>query len=251
MVSRASGFRSVEARSGYCRLYDEAVAQSSSRIEESDVETSFGTTHVLHAGDPGRPPLVALHAKSMSSTMWIPLLPALMASHRVHLIDAVGDVNKSVATQVLSSPGRVVAWLRETTEALSVDRSPIVAASIGTCMAAHFAMAEPARVERLALVCPAGIVSRLHARWVLRGLVSLAATRVRPRPERVATFFDSMAMPTTRPRLRGGPVATRRAAVLRGHERLPHPGQRGEAGPLRPRPPRLLHHPRTGDRGGM
>jgi pimeloyl-ACP methyl ester carboxylesterase len=58
--------------------------------------------------DPSKPPLVALHGKSTSSTMWLPMLPALTATHHVRMIDAVGDVNKSVPTSVLSSPERVV-----------------------------------------------------------------------------------------------------------------------------------------------
>ena len=66
---------------------------------------------MLTAGDPSNPPLVALHAKSFSSTMWLPLLPTLTASHYVRMFDAVGDVNKSVATDVLSSPARVVGWI--------------------------------------------------------------------------------------------------------------------------------------------
>ena len=113
MAARPSGFKTDEARAEYCRLYDEAIALSPVPVEESDVETSFGTTHVLTAGDPSKPPLVALHAKSFSSTMWVPLLPTLTASHHVRMLDAVGDVNKSVATDVMSSPARVVQWIDE------------------------------------------------------------------------------------------------------------------------------------------
>jgi pimeloyl-ACP methyl ester carboxylesterase len=163
-VGQASGFRSVEAGAAYCRPYDEALAASAVPVEECDVETSYGVTHVLRAGDPADPPLVALHAKSFSSTMWLPLLPALVDGHYVNLIDAMGDVNKSVATQVLSSPRRVASWLEETTTALQIRRASIVAASVGTWMAVHYAMEHPERVDRLALICPAGIVSRQHAR---------------------------------------------------------------------------------------
>jgi hypothetical protein len=80
-MERASGFRSANERDAYGRLYDEAVGQSAVPVEESDVETSFGLTHVLNAGDPAKPPLLALHAKSFGSTMWLPLLPSLTATH--------------------------------------------------------------------------------------------------------------------------------------------------------------------------
>jgi len=63
-------------------------------VEETDVETSFGTTHVLTAGDLSKPPLVALHGLMISSTMWLPILPALTRTHQVRMLDAVGDLNK-------------------------------------------------------------------------------------------------------------------------------------------------------------
>jgi pimeloyl-ACP methyl ester carboxylesterase len=157
---------------------------------------------VLAAGDPSHPPLVALHAKAMSATMWLPLLPALSTSRRVYLLDAVGDLNKSVAARVLSSPARVVAWMDETLGALGVESTALVRASIGTWMGVHYAMAHPERIERLALLCPAGIVSRQHARWLLSAML-LAS--VRPTTDRVTTFVDSMAMPASAPRLREDP----------------------------------------------
>lgn len=202
MVGRPSGFRTDTARAEYCRLYDEAIALSPMPVEESDVETSFGTTHVLTAGDPKKPPLVALHGAAISSTMWLPLLPAMTASHHVRMLDAVGEINKSVATSVLSSPARIVEWIDEVLDALGIERHAMVAASKGAPMATHYAMARPQRVERLAMVCPAGIVSRLDTSWLLRAVL---ATKVRPTRVKTEAFVDAMAMEETRPSLRTDP----------------------------------------------
>jgi hypothetical protein len=59
MAGRPSGFKTEAGRAEYYRLYDEAVSQSPVPVEQSDLETSFGTTHVLTAGDPSKPPLIA------------------------------------------------------------------------------------------------------------------------------------------------------------------------------------------------
>ena len=201
-MARPSAFKSDEARAAYCRLYDEAIAQSAVPVEESDVETSFGTTHVLTAGDPSKPPLVALHGMGISSTMWLPLLPALTASHYVRMLDAVGDVSKSVATAVMSSSAGVTKWIDESLARLGVQRSAFLGASFGSWMATSYAIARPGCVERLALVCPAGIVSAQHTGWILRGLLN---TRIRPIPAKLEAFIDSMATERTRPRLHADP----------------------------------------------
>jgi pimeloyl-ACP methyl ester carboxylesterase len=201
-MARPSAFKSDEARAAYCRLYDEAIALSPVPVGESDVETSFGATHVLTAGDRSKPPLVALHAMATSSTMWLPLLPALTASHHVRMLDTVGDVGKSVATGVLSSPARVVEWIDEALDRLGVERIAVVAASTGAWMATHYAMARPDRVERLALVCPAGIVSSQHTRWLIRAFMDGRILAKRPRFE---AFVDSLAMESSWQRMRTDP----------------------------------------------
>ena len=71
-MAAVSAFRSDGARADYCQLYEAALAISTVPVTESDIETSFGRTHVLHAGDPSKPPLVALHGSSVSSTSWVP-----------------------------------------------------------------------------------------------------------------------------------------------------------------------------------
>ncbi len=96
-----SAFRSDDARAAYCQLYDAAVAASTMPVTESDIETSFGRTHVLTAGDPSKPPLVAMHGINISSTSWLPLLPTLAAAHKVTMIDALGPTYSSmIGTEV-------------------------------------------------------------------------------------------------------------------------------------------------------
>lgn len=153
-MARLSKFRSDDARAAYLRLYDAALSASPAQVTESDVETSFGSTHVLHAGDRSKPSLVALHGSSISSTSWVPLLPVLTATHYVTMIDAIDEAGKSVAARPTTKVADITTWLDETLRAIDVQRSSFVAASRGTWIAAHYAVAFPEKVERLALLCP-------------------------------------------------------------------------------------------------
>ena len=130
-----SAFRSDDVRAAYLRLYDAALAASTIPVTESDIDTSFGRTHVLRAGDPSKPPLVALHGSSISSTSWVPLLPILTATHRVTMIDAIDESGKSIATKPTTDSAGLVAWLDETLRAVDIQRSALVAVSRGTWIA--------------------------------------------------------------------------------------------------------------------
>jgi pimeloyl-ACP methyl ester carboxylesterase len=201
-VARISAFRSDEACAAYCQLYDAALATSTVPVTESDVETSFGRTHVLNTGDSSKPPLVALHGSSISSTMWLPLLPTLAADHNVTMIDAIGEPGKSIATKPITNITQIVEWLDETLRAVDIERSAIVAASYGALIATHYTMAFPDRVDRLALVCPVGIVSRVRPSTLVRALTNVG---VRLTERRVQSLLDATVIPTNRGLLRREP----------------------------------------------
>ena len=197
-----SAFRSHEVRDAYCQLYDAALAAAPMAIAESDVETSFGRTHVLTAGDLSNPPLVAVHPLAFSSTSWLPLLSTLAARHRVTMIDAIGDVTKSVASKPITTAAHVVAWLDETLRALTIERAAMVAMSMGTWMTTQYSMAYPGRVDRLALVAPVGLVCGQHLGWTLRGAY---ANFVRPTRARLESFIDTTATSAGQRRMREDP----------------------------------------------
>jgi pimeloyl-ACP methyl ester carboxylesterase len=135
-MAKVSAFRTDDARAAYCDLYDAALATSPMPVIETDVETSFGRTHVLTAGDPSKPPLVAIHPLAFSSTSWLPLLPTFAANHSVTVIDAVGDLNKSVASKPMTRASHVVAWLDEALSTLEIKRAAMVGMSMGSWMSA-------------------------------------------------------------------------------------------------------------------
>ncbi|OBI49948.1 hypothetical protein A5707_15850 [Mycobacterium kyorinense] len=201
-MAAVSAFRSDAARAAYLKLYDAALATSNLPVTELDIETSFGTTHVLTAGDPSKPALVALHGMEISSTMWVLLLPILAANHSVTMIDAIDEAGKSIATKPPSNSAELVAWLDETLRAVDILRSAIVGASRGAWIGTNYAIAFPERVERLALVCPVGIVRGLKLSFLMRGLTTMG---VRPTEERIWSFLDAMVMPTNRRSLREEP----------------------------------------------
>ena len=151
-----SAFRSDSTPAAYWQLYDAALATSTIPVTESDIDTSFGRTHLLSAGDASRPPLVALHGASITSTMWVPLLPTLAANHCVTMIDTIGEPGKSIAAKPTTNSSEMVAWLDETLRAVDIRRSAIVAVSKGTWIATHYTMAFPERVGTLGACVPGG-----------------------------------------------------------------------------------------------
>lgn len=76
-------------------------------------------------------------------------MPVLTATHYVTMIDAIDEVGKSVATRPTTKIADITTWLDETLRAMDVQRLRLVAASRGTWIAAHYAVAFPEKRERV------------------------------------------------------------------------------------------------------
>ncbi len=135
----------------------------------------------------------------ISSTMWLPLLPALTATHHVRMLDAVGDLNRAWRGRL---DPRVVEWIDEVLDTLQIGHTALVGLSFGSWMATQYAMRRPDRIERLAILAPAGIVSRQHLKWLVEMTFKV---QLRPTPARVERAFDTFVMEQTRRQLREDP----------------------------------------------
>ncbi len=106
-----------------------------------------GTLHVESTGD--GPPLVLLHGWAMHSGIWGALVPRLATRFRVHAVDLPGH-GRSASMTSFTLDGTVAA----VGAALEPGEGPltVVGWSLGGQVAMRWALAEPARVGRLALV---------------------------------------------------------------------------------------------------
>jgi pimeloyl-ACP methyl ester carboxylesterase len=142
-------------------LYDGYLARWPVPVEQMDVDTSFGSVHVLVCGPSNGHPVLLLHAASMASTSWLPNVEALcQAGFRLYAPDHIGEAGKSRLREIDSyprSPGEVGALYAEVAQRLEIGPGPVIGASAGGHAALRYARAAPDRVTRLALLGPMGI----------------------------------------------------------------------------------------------
>ena len=97
-------------------------------------------------------PLLCIHGLGGSSNIWTPVLPAL-SRFKVIRPDLPGSARSALPDQPLSIDLYVTA-LEGVLDALSIDAVHIVAHSLGTVVAQHFATRHANRVKSLALFGP-------------------------------------------------------------------------------------------------
>lgn len=155
----ASIYRTPEGRARILELYDRGVEALGLDVEERWVGTRFGRTHVLVVGPEGAPPLVAFHGGNATNPLSLAWFRPLAETWRIHAPDTVGHPGKSAETRPDPGGDDYGLWAVDVLEGLGLGRVPMVGPSYGAGIVLRTAAVEPERVERAALVVPAGVVS--------------------------------------------------------------------------------------------
>ncbi len=168
-------FRSAQGQARYFAAYDAALALWPVPVESFEAPTRFGRTHVHASGPLDAPPLVLLPGQAISSTMWYPNIAALNRAFRVYAPDIPGDMGKSISTRPFKQPADFAEWLTDLWDALQLAQAHLVGLSYGGFAALRLALAAPARVQRLVLLSPAGVLPLRPAYFLRMASVMLPA----------------------------------------------------------------------------
>jgi pimeloyl-ACP methyl ester carboxylesterase len=146
--------------------------------EPMDLPGRYGRTHLVASGPEDAPTLVLLHMFFSSLTQWAANIADLSRDHRVYAIDVMGQPGKSIPDQPLKSRQDCVAWLSEVLNALNIENTNLVGASFGGWLTLNYALGAPERLNKIALLSPAGGFLPLVKQFYVRGmLTNLIPTR--------------------------------------------------------------------------
>jgi pimeloyl-ACP methyl ester carboxylesterase len=168
MASQIGRFRDDAARARYMQAYEAGLAAWPEAPAGRDVETTFGTTHVLEVGPAEATPIVLLHAVAVASPSWYPNIAALSAAHRVYAVDTIGDVGRSAQTVRLRTAAEMVSWLEQVFVGLELSRLHLVGLSYGAWVALNQARGSADRLASVTAIDPIGAIGRAQGTFLLR-----------------------------------------------------------------------------------
>ncbi|MEU7515408.1 alpha/beta fold hydrolase [Streptomyces sp. NPDC042898] len=180
---------SDDLRDRYFATCDVLYAKGAPARSETDVETSFGTTHVYRYGpaDPAadsRTPVVLIHGSGGCSAQWYPNTLALSAERPVYALDTPGDPGRSVQREPMWQPERAARWMDEALDALGLDKVHLVGSSYGGWLVINQAHLRPGRLASVTALDPGGLekVGLRFFVWIFASLFATYAPKAwRPR----------------------------------------------------------------------
>lgn len=162
-MSAQQVFKSEGSRDAIRARYNQIL--STFPFRQRYVETTFGRTFILEAGDAKNPPLVLLHGSCNNSAFWFGEISALSGMFHVLAVDILGEGGNSAENRLDLDSEDYADWLAEVFGACAIERPVVMGNSLGSWMALRFATKFPECVGKLILIAPAGL-SGINAKFL-------------------------------------------------------------------------------------
>lgn len=150
-------FKSAAARADIHARYRDLLAFWPVPSEHLRLPTSQGETFVVACGAKDAPPLILLHGAMSLAASWMGDAAVWSRRFRVYAIDMIGEPGFSAPARPPLGDEAYAIWLDDVMDGLGLKTAAFVGMSLGGWLALDYLHRRPERVERLVLLCPAGI----------------------------------------------------------------------------------------------
>ena len=156
-MSTDSIYRSAQGEAEVLALYEKKLANLAVETHSEMVDTRFGRTHVLAAGPPEAPPVMALTGISTGAPRTLEWFLPLTKNYRLYAPDPIGLPGRSVQIPVPPGDHNYGKWMVDVLDGLGLEQLPFIGVSFGGGILLDTACYIPERISRAALMVPAGL----------------------------------------------------------------------------------------------
>ena len=171
-------YKSKDGERRIKEIYDDLVDDLKVHLDRHFVDTRFGETHVLVAGEPDNPPLFVFHGGNMPNPVSLSWFLPLAEQFHLHAPDTVGHPGYSSQTRLSPRDGSYGRWVADLLDAFGYDHVPMIGPSYGGGIVLQAATEIPDRIERAGLVNPSGLGTGSLVRMVWRVIVPMLLYRL-------------------------------------------------------------------------
>lgn len=151
-------FKSEKAKRKILETYDQLLNMWGVKLEERDIDTHYGSTHVIEWGNVHKPSLVLFHGVGDNSAlMWIYNAKELGEHFHIYAIDTIGGPGKSNPNDNYNKSFDQILWIDEIFMKLNIDKTYLAGVSNGSYMTHHYGIKRPDKVIKM--ICMSGAVS--------------------------------------------------------------------------------------------
>lgn len=138
-------------------LYDRQVQSLKIEYKDVFVETRFGKTHILKAGNPDAIPILLFHGGNSTAAYSLIQNLYLINDYLVYAVDTIGHPGKSDQRTLSSNTLEYGEWASDVIDSLGFEKIICMGESFGGGILAKLMCISPEKISKAILLVPAGI----------------------------------------------------------------------------------------------
>lgn len=124
-------YKTEEAKRTILALYDQRLQRCAPEHESRYMQSTYGQTHVILAGNREKPALIVLHGVHAGAPMALECMTSLFPHFCIYAIHTIGQATRSAETKLSYTDGSFGFWLDQTLEQLKRESVAVVGISFG------------------------------------------------------------------------------------------------------------------------
>lgn len=212
-----SVFKNEAGKENVLRSYNELLQGWHTEFRELDMETPYGITHCITAGNAGLPPLLLFHGVGdNSAVMWLLNIRELSQHFYCVAIDTLGGPGKSIPdTRFNKQTFDQVHWINSVADGLGLEQFNVAGVSNGAYMAYNYTVNEPGRVLRA--VCMEGGMVTAPLKSMVQTLLMMFPEILMPTRKNLLKVVAKLSSPESRLTEKHPEVAEHLVLLMKNH----------------------------------
>lgn len=188
-------YKNKQAKEELMRLYEKKLEHINIEHEKLDVETTYGHTRIIKAGNARGKKVVLFHGYNAGAPLTLEAVKNLLDRYCFYAVDSIGQTTKSAETILNIKDDSWALWANEVLENLQLNQVDCIGISYGAFILQKLIKHHPQRVNQCIFVVPSGLV-RGHAWESLTKLtLPLLRFKLNKTDENLKRFTNAFAPP--------------------------------------------------------
>ena len=152
-------YKTEDGKHQILALYDAKLAELSIQYTHRAIDTSFGKTNVIVAGNPSKPPIVLIHGSNGCAPIALETYYDLIDSFSIYSVDVLAQPNKSAETRLSMKDDSYGQWMNEVIDKLELENVTLAGFSFGGLVILKTLINNEHKIKEVFLSAPAYIVN--------------------------------------------------------------------------------------------
>jgi pimeloyl-ACP methyl ester carboxylesterase len=152
-------YKSEFGKNEILNLYNQKLKELEIEYKFRVIDTDFGKTNIIVAGDSTKPPLIIIHGSNGCAPIALETYPTLSKKFQIFAIDVLAQPNKSAETRLSMKDNSYGLWINELINKLELKNVTMAGFSFGGLIILKTLIQNESNIKEVFLSAPAFIVN--------------------------------------------------------------------------------------------